>query len=54
MVAFGVSPPVTLFWRAYGLELDPAYIDVAIRRYETYTGKAATLAERREEQSGQK
>jgi hypothetical protein len=29
----------------YGLELDPAYIDVAIRRYETFTGKAATLAE---------
>ena len=30
---------------AYGLELDPAYVDVAIRRYETYTGKVATLAE---------
>jgi hypothetical protein len=30
---------------AYGLELDPAYIDVAIRRYQAYTGKAATLAE---------
>ena len=30
---------------AYGLELDPAYVDTAIRRYETYTGKTATLAE---------
>jgi DNA modification methylase len=30
---------------ACGLELDPAYIDVAIRRYQAYTGKAATLAE---------
>jgi DNA modification methylase len=30
---------------ACGLELDPSYIDVAIRRYQTYTGKFATLAE---------
>jgi DNA modification methylase len=30
---------------ACGLELDPAYIDVAIRRYQAYTGKIATLAE---------
>jgi hypothetical protein len=29
---------------AYGLELDPAYIDVAIRRYQAYAGKIATLA----------
>jgi hypothetical protein len=27
------------------LELDPVYIDVAIRRYQAYTGKLATLAE---------
>jgi hypothetical protein len=30
---------------AYGLELDPAYIDVTIRRYESYTGKTAVLAD---------
>ena len=30
---------------AYGLELDPAYIDVAIRRYQAYTGMIATLAD---------
>jgi DNA modification methylase len=30
--------------RARGLELDPAYVDVAVRRWESYTGKAAILA----------
>jgi DNA modification methylase len=30
--------------RAYGIELDPAYIDVAIRRWQSYTGKGAKLA----------
>lgn len=30
---------------AYGLELDPGYIDVAIRRYQAYTGNVATLAD---------
>jgi DNA modification methylase len=30
--------------RARGIELDPAYIDVAIRRWQSYTGKAAKLA----------
>lgn len=30
--------------RARGIELDPAYVDVAIRRWQSYTGKAATLA----------
>jgi DNA modification methylase len=29
--------------RAYGIEIDPAYVDVAIRRWQTYTGKPATL-----------
>ncbi len=28
---------------ACGLELDPAYVDVAVRRYEAYTGKLAIL-----------
>jgi len=32
---------------AYGLELDPHYIDVAIRRWETFTGREATHAETR-------
>jgi DNA modification methylase len=31
--------------RAYGIELDPAYVDVAVRRWQTYTGKRAILAE---------
>jgi DNA methylase/ParB-like nuclease domain len=31
--------------RARGIEIDPAYVDVAIRRWQTYTGKTATLAE---------
>jgi DNA modification methylase len=29
--------------RAYGMEIDAAYVDVAIRRWQTYTGKPATL-----------
>jgi DNA modification methylase len=29
--------------RACGIEIDPAYVDVAVRRWQTYTGKAATL-----------
>jgi DNA methylase/ParB-like nuclease domain len=31
--------------RARGIEIDPVYVDVAIRRWQTYTGKTATLAE---------
>jgi DNA modification methylase len=31
--------------RARGIELDPAYTDVAVRRWQTYTGKYATLLE---------
>jgi DNA modification methylase len=30
--------------RARGIEIDPAYVDVAIRRWQAYTGKAAELA----------
>jgi DNA modification methylase len=30
---------------AYGIEIDPRYIDVAIRRWEKMTGQKATLAE---------
>lgn len=30
---------------AYGIELEPAYVDVAIRRWETMTGKEAVLAD---------
>ncbi len=29
--------------RARGIELDPIYVDVAVRRWQTYTGKVATL-----------
>jgi DNA modification methylase len=29
--------------RARGIELDPAYVDVSVRRWQTYRGKAATL-----------
>jgi len=29
--------------RAYGMELDPIYVDVAIRRWQTRTGKQAVL-----------
>ena len=31
--------------RAYVMEYDPAYVDVIIDRWETFTGKKATLAE---------
>ena len=27
-----------------GIELDPLYVDVAVRRWQAFTGKAATLA----------
>ena len=30
--------------KARALEVDPAYVDVAVRRWQTYTGKAAVLA----------
>jgi DNA modification methylase len=30
--------------RARAIELDPLYVDVAIRRWQTYTGEAATMA----------
>jgi DNA modification methylase len=30
--------------RGYGLELDPIYVDVAIRRWQKLTGKTARLA----------
>jgi hypothetical protein len=30
---------------ARGIEIDPVYVDVAVRRWQTYTGKAATLAQ---------
>jgi DNA modification methylase len=30
--------------KARALEIDPAYVDVAVRRWQTYTGKAAVLA----------
>jgi DNA modification methylase len=29
--------------RACGIEIDPAYVDVAVRRWQSYTGKTATL-----------
>jgi DNA modification methylase len=29
--------------RAYGLELDPLYVDVAVRRWQAYTGRDAVL-----------
>jgi DNA modification methylase len=29
--------------RARGIEFDPAYVDVAIRRWQTYRGKSARL-----------
>ena len=31
--------------KARALEIDPAYVDVAIRRWQHYTGKSATLAD---------
>jgi DNA modification methylase len=27
----------------YGIEIDPAYVQVAIERWQTFTGKPATL-----------
>ena len=30
--------------RARAIEIDPGYVDVAIRRWENYTGKSACLA----------
>ena len=30
--------------RARALEIDPHYVDIAVRRWEVYTGKAAVLA----------
>jgi DNA modification methylase len=30
--------------RARAIELDPLYVDVAVRRWQTFTGEAATLA----------
>jgi hypothetical protein len=30
--------------RAYGIEISPGYVDVAIRRWETLTGEQAVLA----------
>lgn len=33
---------------AYGMDLDPAYIDLAIRRWEKMTGKSAVLASSRQ------
>jgi DNA modification methylase len=29
----------------YGLELDPKYVDVIVKRWQTFTGKTAGLAE---------
>ena len=31
--------------RCFGMELDPAYVDVAIKRWQDFTGKAAVLVE---------
>jgi DNA modification methylase len=31
--------------KAYGLEIDPGYVDCAVRRYEAYTGKTVLLDE---------
>jgi DNA modification methylase len=30
--------------KARALEIDPTYVDVGVRRWQTYTGKAAILA----------
>ena len=30
--------------RVRALEIDPTYVDVAVRRWQTYTGKIAVLA----------
>jgi DNA modification methylase len=29
--------------RCFGVEIDPIYVDVIVRRYQEVTGKAATL-----------
>ena len=31
--------------RGYGLEIDPAYVDVIVRRWQTYTGRDAILTD---------
>jgi DNA modification methylase len=31
--------------RGYGLEIDPLYVDVSIRRWQSFSGKDAILAE---------
>jgi DNA modification methylase len=31
--------------KARGLEINPTYVDVAVRRWQTYIGKSAVLAE---------
>jgi hypothetical protein len=31
--------------KAYGLEIDPGYVDCAVRRYEAYTGRTVLLEE---------
>jgi DNA modification methylase len=30
--------------KAHALEIDPTYVDVAVRRWQAYTGKSAILA----------
>jgi hypothetical protein len=30
--------------KARALEIDPTYVDVAVRRWQSYTGRAAVLA----------
>jgi DNA modification methylase len=30
--------------RCYAIEIDPAYVDVAVRRWQAFTGRMATLA----------
>ncbi len=29
--------------RCYGIEIEPKYVDVAVRRWQNFTGKRATL-----------
>jgi DNA modification methylase len=31
--------------RGYGLEIDPAYVDLIVRRWQTYTGRDAILTD---------
>ena len=31
--------------RGFGLEIDPAYVDVVVRRWQAYTGRDAILAD---------